>query len=208
MKATKKAGNSYPPIPAGTHQAVIYGIIDEGTQYSEKYNKSSPKVRVLFELPKVRIDIEKEGEVTVNVPRVTSQEYTLSLHEKSGLSIACASLLGRGWTEDEIEFGYDPKGLMGINCLLQVVHKHKDKKTYANINGIVSLPEGMPELKAEIETIWYDMEEHGFSFPEKMHDWIADIIKQSAEYKEHTQPSGANPEYDGNYIPPDDSVPF
>ena len=92
MRATKPKGSDYPPIPAGTHQAVIYGVVDEGTQYSERFNKTAPKVRVLFELPKVRIDIEKDGEPTKNVPRVTSQEYTLSLHEKSGFSIACASL--------------------------------------------------------------------------------------------------------------------
>jgi hypothetical protein len=204
MKAMKPKGNDYPPIPAGTHTAVVYGIVDEGTQYSERFNKSSPKVRIMFELPKVRIDIQKDGEESKNVPRVTSKEYTLSLHDKSNFTKDCTSLRGTGFSPEELKNGYDPCGLMGVNCLLQIVHTKKDDKVYANIGSIVPLPIGTENIQAESEQIYYDMDQHGFNFPENLHSWLVDIIKKSEEYVQYHQQVGQD-HYDPDN--PDD-IPF
>ena len=211
MKATKPEGSSYPPIPAGTHKAIIYGIVDEGTQYSERFNKSSRKVRIMWELPGVRIDIQKDGEPDKNVPRVTSKEYTLSLHEKSNFTKDCVSLRGSGWDTVELEAGYDPVNLMGIPCLLQIVHTTKDGKTYANIAGIVPMPIGDSTIKGEIEQIYYDIDVHGFNFPENLHSWLVDIIKKSEEYQQPvSQVEQDHPSADESEIVHDghDDIPF
>ena len=211
MRAKKPEGSTYPPISAGTHQAVIYGIVEEGTQYSERFNKSSPKVLIMWELPKVRIDIEKEGEPAKNVPRVTSREYTLSLHEKSNFSKDCLSLRGSGFSPEEIKAGYNPFDLMGINCLLQIVHVRKDEKVYANISSIVNLPIDMEPIEAESDRIYYDMDEHGFNFPDNLHSWLIDIIKQSGEYKEYSQSISQDHRETGQDHPDsvdDDDIPF
>ena len=190
MRATKPKGTDYPPIPIGTHHAVIYGIVDEGTQYSEMFNKSSPKLRIMWELPNVRINVEKEGEPTKDLPRVTSKEYTLSLHKKSNYTSDCISLRGTGFSPEELKNGHNPHELMGINCLLSIVHTTKDDKTYANIGSIVPLPIGTETIEAESDEIYYDMDEHSFNFPENLHDWLVDIIKKSEEYKQYHQQTG------------------
>ena len=39
-------------ISSGTHVARCYGIIDLGTQYSEKFGKWANKIMLQFELPR------------------------------------------------------------------------------------------------------------------------------------------------------------
>ena len=116
---------SYPPIEAGTHRAVCIAVIDLGTQYSEYYAKYSHKVVIAWELPEIRIDIEKDGE-TKNLPRVISKTYVVSTHEKANFTKDLTSWRGRPFTKEERDNFYIFK-VLSANCLLQVIHNKKNK---------------------------------------------------------------------------------
>lgn len=205
----KNQGPSYPPVDAGTHHAVCYSIVDIGTQYNPKFDSSARKVVITWELPGVRMDIEKDGD-TKNLPRVISKTYTLSLHEKSNLIKDLTSWRGKGFTELELA-GFDVRKLIKANCLVQVIHTQGDK-TYANVATVAKLMAGMDKKEPENPTVVYDMGTDGTTFPETMPDWIRRKIMKSEEMQNsHAAATGEMPpdeplnDFDPNN---DDGIPF
>lgn len=65
-------------MEAGTYPAICYGLVDLGEQYSETYDKWSPKILILFEIPGETLEINGE-----EVSRTMSKSYTMSLNEKA-----------------------------------------------------------------------------------------------------------------------------
>lgn len=177
----KKTGDSFPPIEGGTYQGICIGIIDIGTQYNDYFKKSIRKLVIIWELPEVRIEVEKDGE-KLNLPRVISKTYTNSLHEKSNLGKDLVSWRGKAFTSEESD-GFDVENMLKSNCLVQVINTEKNNKTYANVSSVSKLMAGMEELKPESEIISYSMDKGIVEPPENLYGWIKDLIKQSTEYK-------------------------
>jgi hypothetical protein len=182
LTATAKNETHFEPIPAGTHHMVCYGVVDEGTQDVEwqGQKKKLYKVRIFWECPEERIDIERDGK-KLNLPRVISKEYTLSLGDKASLRKDLVAWRGRDFTPDELE-GFGLPNLIGANCLIQIVHIEKNGKTYANIASIAGLMKSMTKLKPESETMTYDMQKNGANIPATCPDWVKEIVKKSPEY--------------------------
>ena len=134
MLTAKNEGSERILIPAGTHVARCYGIIDLGTQYSEKFGNWARKVQFQWELPNELMD---DGR-----PLAISKKYTLSLNEKASLKKDVESWLGRSITEKEEKEGFALGSLLGAPCLLSVIHAESNNKTYANIAGVMSVPKG------------------------------------------------------------------
>ena len=167
-------------IPAGTHVARCIGVIDLGTQYSEKFGNSSRKVLVKWELCNELMDDGK--------PIGTSKKYTLSLNEKANLKKDLESWLGRGITEDEQKEGFALGALLGKPCLLSIIHAQSGDKTYANVAGVMSVPKGtqVPDQVNPMTT--YDVEDGKNSVFAKLPDWIKKIIGESKEFKDGDEP--------------------
>ena len=167
-------------IPAGTHVARCIGVIDLGTQYSEKFGNSSRKVLVKWELPDELMDDGK--------PVGTSKKYTLSLNEKANLKKDLESWLGRGITEQEQKEGFALGDLLGKPCLLSIIHTQSGDKTYANIAGVMSIPKGT-QVPAQFNPMTtYDVEDGKNAVFEKLPDWIKKMIGESKEFKDGDEP--------------------
>ena len=190
-----KEGQSFDPVPEGVHQGVCYSIIDVGTQYSETFSKSSHQCIIIWEIPSERIEIERDGE-RVDLPRVVSKKYTLSLSDRANLRKDLESWRGRSFTSEELQ-GFDVHKLLGANCMIQIIHKTKDGRTYANISAILPLYKGMPKLEPENPTVIYSLEDG--DPPETTPKWIVELINSSQE---------RTVEYPLPEESPDDSVPF
>uniref|UniRef100_A0A6M3LET5 Uncharacterized protein n=1 Tax=viral metagenome TaxID=1070528 RepID=A0A6M3LET5_9ZZZZ len=201
MLMASSEGSTREPIPAGMHHAICYSVYDLGHQYSEQFDKSSHKCVIIWELPDERIQIEKDGE-TKDLPKITSKQYTLSLHEKANLRKDLESWRGKVFTEAELA-GFDIHNLIGINCMLQIIHKQRDGKTYANISAIVPLMKGMAKKAPENPTVVYALSDG--EPPETTPKWIVETIRQSDEWKATV--SRQESEEPPPYIP-DDDVPF
>lgn len=163
------SGVEYTPCPAGVHQAVCYNVTDVGWQETPFKNddgtdKIQHKVVVLWELDPRMEDGRRFA---------LSRQYTLSLNDRANLRKDLESWLGRQLAEDEIETGYDVEGLVGINCLLNVVHeKGKDDKVRAKIKAIMPAPANSPSMNPE-----------NFDAPR----WVTDLVmKQVANPYENT----------------------
>lgn len=214
-----KGGENFEPIPKGVYQAICIGLFDLGTQNNPMFQKSAHKVMIMWEFPDHRIDVEKEGEPTRNMPMVLSKEYTLSLHRKAHLRSDLEGWREKEFTPEELD-GFKLKVLLGVNCNIQVFHKVKnegtnDERTYANVKAIMKLPKGMKKREPEHEPILFDLDEEK-PIPDGIPDWIADKIRMSEEYRAYGvqsnrgYPGAQEPDYpqDDPGYNPDDDIPF
>ena len=175
----KSQGPSFPTVEAGTHHGICYSVVDIGTQYNKKFDSYARKVVIIWELPDLRGEFEKDG-VTRDLPRVISKTYTLSLHEKSNLMKDLTSWRGKAFTELELT-GFDVRKLAKANCLVQVIHTQKGEKTYANVATVAKLMSNMEKREPENPVVIYDMGTDGTTFPETLPEWIRKKIMQSEE---------------------------
>jgi hypothetical protein len=215
MAKDKGNGGDFKPIEAGTHHAICIGVIDMGTHFNEIYNNFSHKVLLMWELPEYedRITIEKEGEPTIDLPRVVSKQYTLSLHEKANLRKDLEAWRGKSFTSDELQ-GFNVGKLLEANCILNIIHVHKNDKTYANIATIMPLMKGMGKREPERRTVIFEFPDDGgqVEIPEDVPEWIVNIIKKSQEWGDYEAAYGGRSEDDWTQDTPeefdDDSLPF
>ncbi|RIE06569.1 phage replication initiation protein, NGO0469 family [Candidatus Cryosericum terrychapinii] len=170
-------------IPAGTHVARCYGIIDLGTQYSKKFGRWASKIMVQFELP---ADLTDDGR-----PAIISKTYTLSLNDKASLKKDLESWLGRSVTANEERDGFALGSMLGAACLLSVLHSENAEKAYAYIAGVMSVPEGMVVPDAVNPVVLYDINNGEDAVYAKLPDWVKNLIQQSREFKGHQEPAEA-----------------
>jgi hypothetical protein len=165
-------------IPSGNYVARCYQMIEIGTVMENFPTgpKQQTKVRIGWELPtELRVFDEAKGEQ----PLVISNEYTLSMNEKSNLRKMLASWRGKDFTEEEAKC-FDVTNLVGVPCFLNIIHKPKKtdpSSIYESIGSISALPKGFkpepPVLKPFV--LSYD------SFDEEKFNSLPDFIKQKMQ---------------------------
>lgn len=176
MSLTVSEGNSdYTPLAEGSYTAVCYGVIDLGLQVNEKYGTTANKVLVMWELPD---EVEQGGEY----PRVFSQRYTASLNNKSLLRKHLVAWRGRDFTPEELK-RFDLANLLGVPCLIQIVHREGEGKVFANLASIMALPKGMPRPKAKRKLISFNLDEDDLAMLADMPEWVRDTVMKSESYK-------------------------
>lgn len=176
-------------IPAGNYIARCYQMIHIGTvmESFQGENKLMNKVRIGWELPtETKVFKEENGEQ----PFVISQEYTLSMHEKSTLRKMLASWRGKDFTEEQSK-SFDITTLIGVPCMLNIIHKpSKDgTKMYQAIGSISPMPKGIqcPEQVNKTAILQYDSFDN--SLFDSLPDFIKDKIRTSLEYTAFMNPT-------------------
>lgn len=151
--ATATESKTFTPAPEGTHQAVCVDVIDKGMQPNTfKPGTMQHKIDLVWQIAELRDDGKRYQ---------VYKRYTLSLNEKASLRHDLESWRGKPFTTDE-EHGFDVETVIGANCLVNVQHRSKADKTYANVVSVMPLIKGMPkigpldykrpELKAAVES--------------------------------------------------------
>lgn len=197
-------------VPAGNYIARCYQMIEIGTvnESFQGESKTMKKVRIGWELPsETRVFNPEKGEQ----PMVISQEYTLSMNEKANLRKMLASWRGKDFTEEEAK-SFDITKLLGVPCMLNVIHKPSKtdaSKMYQSISSVSAMPKGMkaPDQVNPFLLLSYDQ------FDQEVFDKLPDFIKQkmqsSSEYaamkQPHVQNFASQPEPEGALI---DDLPF
>lgn len=182
--ATNKKGEGFDPIEAGSYPARIYQMIQIGTVAGYQ-GALQNKVRIGFELPtEMMVFDPAKGEQ----PRVISQDYTLSFHEKAKLRkvIEAADPEALKVDEDGFQEEFDVETLIGKPVLITIAHKPKKegKGSYAFIDNCTRLPKGMtcPPAINPVQVLSFDKwDEELFK---KLPEFIKENIKSSHEYKE------------------------
>lgn len=168
------------PIPAGIKTAVCCGIIDLGEQETKWQDKVkiARKVMFIWEIPSETIETE-DG----TFPRTITKQFTLSLHERSGLRKMLQAWRGKTFTAEEVT-GFDLKSMLGKGCMLNIVHTESKSNgnTYANIETVIGIPEGVPTPKAS-HLISFDLDaDTALDDLQMLPEWIQGRVKESITY--------------------------
>ena len=212
MSLTVKAGGgNFVPVSQNVHMAVCVGLYDLGTQFVQFRDKDKHlhKCLIMWEIPGERIDIEKDG-ATLNLPRVISKEYTVSLDDRANLYKDLMGWRGLPFTDEELKC-FDLKNILGKSCQLQVIHKKTEKGVYANIFAIMPFPRGMKKLEPEAPLKFYSIQDNGMVTPEGTPQWIIDKIKRAEEFTQIASGGGDDeppPIESDQGQPADENVPF
>ena len=202
--ASSTKGASITPIEEGTYTGTCYAIIDNGDQYSETFKKYSHKVTLMWELLDTFIEVDGEQQ-----PRSISKTYTLSLNEKSDLRKDLRSWRGREFTDEELE-GFELKNVLGVPCLLNIIHKTGTERTYAVIAGIMKMPKGATAPKLISDEIYFDLEESPLDMIDTLPEFLQKRIKDSPTYKERVKSGGfTDSDYEAAQVPEgEEDLPF
>lgn len=194
-------------IAAGNYPARCYQMIHIGTvtEYINGEPKQLNKVRIGWELPtELRVFKEENGEQ----PLVISDEYTLSMHEKSNLRKMLASWRGKDFSEEESK-SFDITKLLGKPCMINIIHSPSKKdpsKIYEKIGSVSSLPKNF-EVPAQInKTMVLDFDNFDYQLYDALPDFIKDKIKGSLEFARLQQPNSIQVQH--REPEPIDDLPF
>lgn len=170
------SSNSTPRqlIPAGMHTAILYSVVDLGTQEVKMQGqpaKYKRKVRFTWELPDEKME---DGR-----PFSSSREYTQSSHEKATIVKDM-----KAWTGDLVTNGFNPKSLLGKACNLTIAHTAKEDETYANIMGIAPLKKGEQVPPITNPLVFFDMDAFDLETFNALPEFLQTKIKASPEYVE------------------------
>ena len=152
LTISENTTTDYTPPEAGTFAARCASLIDLGTQTSvwEGEEKRAHKVLISFEV------LDTDNRRSDGSPHLVSKRFTASLHPKAGLRKFLESWRGRPFTAEELA-GFDLKAVVGLTCLVGIVHEAKGDKVYANLSSVMKLPKGMPAPSGEIVPVSFDM---------------------------------------------------
>lgn len=171
-------------IPAATHIARCVRMIHVGTVEEEFMGekKLMNKVRITWELPEeTRVFKEENGPQ----PMIIDKTYTLSLHEKATLRKDLEAWRGRSFTDEEVK-AFDITKLIGVPCLMSIIHEPKPTKPGQMKEKIASLSplmKGMvcpPQVNPSAVLTYSDWNEELF---QSLPQFIKEEIMRSNEYK-------------------------
>lgn len=209
-------GGDFERCPPGMHLARCYRIIDLGTQKSEYMGQTKY-------LHKVMLGWEIHGTDDAGNPLLMKDKrpfaifknYTLSWSEKANLRLDLQSWRGRPFTQEEMR-KFDLKNVLGAWCMLNVIEREKEGKTYTNINGVTPVPaiikqNGLPEIVNKTEL--FNLQEPDMTMFETFSDNLKNKIKASPEWQKTQNGTGSIDEANAkasaaSAIDDDDSIPF
>jgi hypothetical protein len=93
-------------------------------------------------------------------PFTVSRRFNLSLHKKAALRATLEGWRGRAFSDTEL-MGFDLEKLIGVPCLLTVIHVAHDGSTYANVSAVMRQPSGITAVTPRDYTRSKDRHENG-----------------------------------------------
>jgi hypothetical protein len=190
----KETGSAidFEPCPAAMHIARCIRIVDLGTKFDAMYGKEKHEVFFMWEIPgelKTYTIKGQQGQPDKEViePFTIGRYYTMSLSEGANLRIMLESWRSRGFTATELD-GFDPKVIVGVPCMINVIHKPHKKKAgviVAAITAVTPLPKGVECLPAFHPLVYFSMDagEYNPNVFENLTGGIKSRVMQSNEYQ-------------------------
>lgn len=124
--------------PEGTYPGVCVDFVQRGFENTNFGVKD--RCQFVFETP--HTNPEYGDRLTIN-----SRPFNITFGKKSSLRAFLEQWRGRKYGDDVAKQGVDAEKCIGLSCLLVVSHNEHDGKTYANIEAITPLPEGLAPIE-------------------------------------------------------------
>lgn len=179
VKLPKSEQAEFQILDAGTHAAVCTWVVGIGMQETtwEGVTKEVEKLKLRFEVPSERVSwVTKDG-AQEEGPMVIWLTVTASMHKNSRLRRIVQGWLGVKF-DDKEAYEFDTDALIGRPCLISVVHREYQDKTYANIDTISPLMKGMAAPVPEGELLSFDPYHHTPEEFAKLPSWLQELVNK------------------------------
>lgn len=165
-------------VPAWTHLAYLYSIVDLGTQPgSVRFPEAKRQLEFTYELVGELRDFNGEEK-----PMVISQKVTLPrvLNEKSNLYKIMLQLNGgKALTAGQLSY-FDTEEWIGKPCTVTVTHSEDGR--YANVLSVGSIAKGITMPAQFNPNFFFDLDKFDADKLERLPEWKKEKIKSSPEY--------------------------
>lgn len=206
MFMPQNSGGDFELAPEGTHLAVCYRVVDLGTQMVEWQGQKKPQHKILisWELPDEKMD---DGR-----PFTIGQRYTLSSSEKSRLRQDLEAWRGRPFTDADFDptnpDRFNIKKLIGVGCLLTIVHTEKQGKHYANIKSVAKMMKGQTTPKPANPIVYFSLDEYSEPVFAALSEGLRKVIQASPEWVELSRAHLHDETAPRERTPLSDDIPF
>lgn len=175
-----------PPIAAGMYMAICVGIYDLGEQQTKYDGKTKyvNQVQFVFELPAEQVEVDGEMK-----PRQLSRTFAVSAAKKSNLRKFLTSWRGKAFSSDKECQDFNTDEMLGRSAMIQVVLN--DTGEYANIDGVMQIPKGMPTPTTETELHVFNIDQWDDATFAALPEWVQEKIKNSTQYQQMHAPETA-----------------
>lgn len=180
-----RAKAKVPPVEPGTYMAICVGVYDLGEQQTEFQGKTRYSNQMMFTFELSGVTIEVDGE---RKPRQLSRRFNVSTSKKSNLRRFLTSWRGKAFTDEEIR-AFDTDTLLGRTAMLQIVHDESGE--YANIDGVMQIPRGMPVPTTDSELYKFNLDAWDDKEFAALPEWVQETIKKSTQYQQLHAPETA-----------------
>jgi hypothetical protein len=165
--------------PSGSHVAICYRVIDLGTQLVEYKGESKKQHKIMlgWELPNELMTTgDNQGK-----PFSIHKRYTFSSSDKSNLKRDLESWRGVPFNKED--YGrFDIFRLIGVPCMIGIVHAESNGKTYANITSIMRVPKGMNVPAPINPPVQFNLAEFNQDVFDSFSEGLRTTIAKSPEY--------------------------
>jgi len=131
---------TFKNVPAGSHLARCYRIIDLGSQKTEYMGETKVQRKIMIGWELFGEDDNGQPLQTDDgKPMAIFKNYTLSWSENATLRKDLQSWRNKPWTDAEAK-RFDLKTILNGYCMLNVIHREVNGKTYANVATVSPVP--------------------------------------------------------------------
>jgi hypothetical protein len=177
--------------PPGNHFGSVICLVDAGW-----HDENDSKTGAVFSIRKLIVGYELSVNKKDGSPFYFAETMSLSLTQGSKLYKLCEKLQGGLAVGSTVSV----RGLLGRPCLVEITHtegksKSGESRTYPKLNGVSSVPQGMPPIPPRRAPLIWSVAEGtpipdiGF-LPQIYGDKPVDIVRSSKEFKEGKVPAG------------------
>jgi hypothetical protein len=170
-------------IPDGKHAAVIFQMIDLGSQRFSKGDKEwySPQMLIGFEIPGLTFETN-DGDTLSQIKSITAFVSLNPSRQGIGLREIMDGIVGsKDWTDEQLQ-AFDLDTLLGKSCLIELAGVESKGKVYQNILSVEAFPVGVKPIREQVSVTVDDFKDDAkiTALPQ----WIQDKIAKSKEWQE------------------------
>ena len=138
IKREENTNNNFLPSE-NNHVAVCVGVwrLGKRKRVFKGEEKIQDQIMLLWEVDEAIQEGEYKGK-----NKTVSLSTTYSFHSLSRLTKIVEAWKGK-LTPEELKGGFDLNILVGLPCMLNIMHTESNGKTYANVDTATKLPAGM-----------------------------------------------------------------
>ena len=184
LTVSEGASGAYSPAEAGTFSAICCGLIDLGNQTSSFEGEVKTAHKILLSLEITDPDNRRDD----GSPHIVSKRFTLTLHPKGALRPFLETWRGKPFTPEELK-AFDLKTLLGLNCLVGIVHTEKGDRKYANLSSVMKLPKGMAAPAGTEPLVSFDLDAPDWQVFAGLGSRLQAQIAESPEYARSNPPA-------------------